>query len=398
MRRASAGGTRGWTASRRGASSASASGGEGAQPPPSGEASKEGAASGPGPGTGTDTGTGTEAASGFGTRSASGSGRKGESPDELKVRVLDAAVRHVMAEPGAPRGAASVSLGFTKAALQAGCSDVGVGLSAVGLFARPEAMLVEHLSAQLDRATLVEVRRLFAAAAGAEGESSRKEKARGSGGHATEASGGEGEGAGSGAGAEATSEGEAHETPSGEQVSDAWRGGPHGGKVGGSGGLLPHTLEGRMSEMIQHRLRLLVPYLPVWGGALAAKVADPRSVAVAAGDAGKFIDDLLYEVGDRTGEMGWYSKRALWLSVYKATELHLLMDVSVDYADTWDFLGRRVKDARSVETNLGALALVSRVAAKEGDKFLRRLGNLRYPQQAPPSGHEDETSNRTKPI
>ena len=153
-----------------------------------------------------------------------------------------------------------------------------------------------------------------------------------------------------------------------------------------------------MSEMIQHRLRLLVPYLPVWGGALAAKVADPRSVAVAAADAGKFIDDLLYEVGDRTGEMGWYSKRALWLSVYKATELHLLMDVSVDYADTWDFLDRRVKDARSVETNLGALALVSRVAAKEGDKFLRRLGNLRYPQQAPPSGYKDETSNRTKPI
>ena len=311
---------------------------------------------------------------GVSTGGTSTSGSEDEGPEELKARVLDAAVRHVVAAPGGPAGA-TVSLGFTRAALQAGCRDVGVGPSAVGLFARPEAQLVEHLSARLDRATLDEVRRLLAAAAA-------KESKRG------ERAGEGGEGGPASAGASASS------PEGGSQVSEVWR-----GRAVPGGGLLPHKLEGRMGEMLRHRLGLLVPYLPVWGGALSAKVSDPRSLGVAARDAAKFVDDLLYAVGDRTGEMGWYSKRALWLSVYKASEARLLADLSVDFADTWDFLERRIKDARAVETNLGALALVSRVAAKEGEKIWTRLGDLRYPREAPSAdGPADGGPGPTRPI
>lgn len=48
-----------------------------------------------------------------------------------------------------------------------------------------------------------------------------------------------------------------------------------------------------------------------------------------------------------------YAKRAALASVYSATELYMLTDYSAEFADTWDYLDRRLKDMVSIGETIG---------------------------------------------
>lgn len=50
---------------------------------------------------------------------------------------------------------------------------------------------------------------------------------------------------------------------------------------------------------------------------------------------GGYMDELWYVAGDRSTNLDWYARRAGLLSVYVATELHLLADSSEGQTDTW---------------------------------------------------------------
>jgi ubiquinone biosynthesis protein COQ9 len=60
------------------------------------------------------------------------------------------------------------------------------------------------------------------------------------------------------------------------------------------------------------------------------------------------VDALWYAAGDASSDFSFYTKRATLAAIYSATLLYWLEDGSEDFADSWDFLGRRVADALKI--------------------------------------------------
>ena len=51
--------------------------------------------------------------------------------------------------------------------------------------------------------------------------------------------------------------------------------------------------------------------------------------------------------GDKSMDLNWYTKRALLTKIYVATEAYMIQDKSADFAETWQFLDRRLDDVVS---------------------------------------------------
>ena len=62
------------------------------------------------------------------------------------------------------------------------------------------------------------------------------------------------------------------------------------------------------------------------------------------------VDAIWYAIGDRSTDASFYSRRALLAGVYASTLLHWLDDRSDDFAETWDFLDRRISDVMRIQT------------------------------------------------
>ena len=60
-------------------------------------------------------------------------------------------------------------------------------------------------------------------------------------------------------------------------------------------------------------------------------------------------DKIWTELGDSSEDVNWYTKRATLSGVYGSTVLFWLGDDSVDHADTWAFLDRRIDDVMQIE-------------------------------------------------
>ncbi|KAK5081756.1 Ubiquinone biosynthesis protein coq9, mitochondrial [Lithohypha guttulata] len=68
---------------------------------------------------------------------------------------------------------------------------------------------------------------------------------------------------------------------------------------------------------------------------------------------GNLSDEIWYLSGDTQVDFGWYTKRAQLAAVYAATETFMSTDRSKDYADTKEFLDRRLGDVRVVGGTVG---------------------------------------------
>ncbi|MBM3507859.1 MAG: COQ9 family protein [Alphaproteobacteria bacterium] len=75
-----------------------------------------------------------------------------------------------------------------------------------------------------------------------------------------------------------------------------------------------------------------------------ALLALPENAVVAAGALARTSDAIWRAVGDRSVDFSWYTKRASLGAIYAATTLVWLQDESDGAAETWSFLGRRLKD------------------------------------------------------
>lgn len=61
---------------------------------------------------------------------------------------------------------------------------------------------------------------------------------------------------------------------------------------------------------------------------------------------GALTDEIWYLAGDKQVDFGWYTKRAQLSAVYASTEVFMSGDKSAGYADTREFLDRRLGDVR----------------------------------------------------
>lgn len=100
-------------------------------------------------------------------------------------------------------------------------------------------------------------------------------------------------------------------------------------------------------KAIEFRLRMLIPYLKHWPQALGL-MAIPPNVPTSLANVLTLVDDICYYAGDRSVDFNWYTRRIGLASIYKATELHMLQDSSVDFEKTWKFLDRRIEEASLV--------------------------------------------------
>lgn len=109
------------------------------------------------------------------------------------------------------------------------------------------------------------------------------------------------------------------------------------------------TATATLSFGIQKRLEMIVPYIDTWVDALAIQ-ARPSELATSLSGVATIADVLWSDgVGDKSADaVSWYSKRAVIMGVYTATELSLLSDQSEGYQDTWMFLKRRMEDVGPV--------------------------------------------------
>lgn len=99
---------------------------------------------------------------------------------------------------------------------------------------------------------------------------------------------------------------------------------------------------------VKIRLKMIEPYINQWPKALA-KMALPQNVPKSLAQLLILIDDIWFFGGDKSVDIGWYTRRVGLAAIYKMTELHMLQDKSVDYQATWEFLRKRINEATLIQ-------------------------------------------------
>ena len=103
-------------------------------------------------------------------------------------------------------------------------------------------------------------------------------------------------------------------------------------------------------------------------------MAQPSFVPASLKELALLSDEIWYLAGDRAVDSSWYSKRASLSMIYSTSELFMTNDKSADFVDTRKFLDRRLEEASSVGSFLGALGTWTGFTLNAGVNVLRSNG------------------------
>lgn len=99
---------------------------------------------------------------------------------------------------------------------------------------------------------------------------------------------------------------------------------------------------------IRLRLEMIIPYKDSWPQAIAIMTL-PQNVPNSLAQLLTLVDDICYCAGDRSVDIGWYTRRIGIAAIYKTVELYLLQDKSPEHQQTWEFLESRVDEAIKIQ-------------------------------------------------
>lgn len=102
------------------------------------------------------------------------------------------------------------------------------------------------------------------------------------------------------------------------------------------------------TKAIRMRLEMIIPYIDTWPQAMGIMTL-PQNVPTSLAQLLTLVDDICYCVGDRSVDIGWYTRRIGIASIYKMVELFMLQDKSPDHQKTWEFLERRVDEGVQIQ-------------------------------------------------
>ena len=85
-------------------------------------------------------------------------------------------------------------------------------------------------------------------------------------------------------------------------------------------------------------------------------------------------DEIWFLAGDKAVDPSWYTKRASLSMVYSTSELFMTNDRSPDFADTHQFLARRLQEVQSVGRAVGSVGQWVGFTANAGINVLRSKG------------------------
>lgn len=107
---------------------------------------------------------------------------------------------------------------------------------------------------------------------------------------------------------------------------------------------------GRISERIADAIRQRLDFADVeLVRAASAVLALPANQPLAARLMWETADTIWNGLGDSSRDVNWYSKRATLSTVYAASVLYWLGDLSEDHAETRDFIDRRIDGVMQFE-------------------------------------------------
>ena len=110
----------------------------------------------------------------------------------------------------------------------------------------------------------------------------------------------------------------------------------------------------RVRTAVQIRLRQAEPHREAVQRSLAF-LSMPQNAVLGAKLLYRTVDAIWHAAGDTATDWNFYSKRGLLAGVFGATVLYWLNDRSEDYADTRDFLDRRLRDVATFGKATGKL-------------------------------------------
>lgn len=99
---------------------------------------------------------------------------------------------------------------------------------------------------------------------------------------------------------------------------------------------------------IRLRLEMIIPYKDSWPQAIAMMTL-PQNVPTSLAQLLTLVDDICYCAGDRSVDIGWYTRRIGIASIYKVVELYLLQDKSPEHKQSWEFLERRMDEGIQIQ-------------------------------------------------
>lgn len=103
----------------------------------------------------------------------------------------------------------------------------------------------------------------------------------------------------------------------------------------------------KVSAGVRARLELFIPHREAFRRLISHLVLPPN-MPQAARLTWRTVDAIWYAAGDEAADFNYYTKRGLLTPVYTATVLYWLSDETEGFADTWEFLDRRIADAMKV--------------------------------------------------
>ncbi|KAL0270605.1 UNVERIFIED_CONTAM: hypothetical protein PYX00_007959 [Menopon gallinae] len=130
-----------------------------------------------------------------------------------------------------------------------------------------------------------------------------------------------------------------------------------------------------IEHALQTRLKMIIPYIEKWPQAMAI-MSQPPNIPTAFTTFSSLIDDICFLAGDKSVDINWYSRRAAVGVIYKATELCMIQDKTVDYIYTWKFLERRLDEAFTVDKILQANESLKKNFAELAVASFTTLGNI----------------------
>ena len=107
------------------------------------------------------------------------------------------------------------------------------------------------------------------------------------------------------------------------------------------------NISDNVRSIAMQRLKGTAPYIPQWQDALAL-LSMPSNIPKGVRELARLADEILYLAGSDTVTTAWYTDRMALAGIYASAELFMTQDRSKEFADTEDFLHRRLQEGEKL--------------------------------------------------
>ncbi|KAM4057985.1 COQ9 domain-containing protein [Hirsutella rhossiliensis] len=129
----------------------------------------------------------------------------------------------------------------------------------------------------------------------------------------------------------------------------------------------------KVTQLTWARLRANEAVIHQWQQALAI-MAQPSYLPASLKELALLSDEIWFLAGDRAVDPSWYSKRASLSMIYSSAELLMTNDRSPGYAETRDFLHRRLAETRTAGSYVESLGQWAGFTVNASLNLLRSKG------------------------